>query len=632
MTTKRYFKKRTLLKKHKKVNLTKKHNKSRLTKTIINKLVGGAGYNDDEIIKFNKNVLPNLKTLDDCDIAIKKISDTQQRLDGEMESYKAYGKLNTYSEKRISTVLPNLTAKQDENIKLVRKKRIELAQTQGESMNDKLVIDLILFLPSTELKGYKKILLDLQETIKKSIDDKLINLANAYIELVEAYINFKSKKSKRNNLSSAVEVATTKVNKEIETLKGNTEPIQISHMWFKKWPDHGVPEKMDDFQAFISRVFDDMNIHGGNTVIHCSAGVGRTGVVYVVLKLLSEGNEFDSIKVEAVQVLLKKRIDDIINEERKNRNQHFVQTDIQYNFIYKYFTGGDMLNYDTEFNKLSKTGCKPEDVPKISIMGNRNRYSDIIPCESKRVMLKDVLKGDNTYINASNMTPLTVNGREIKIIAAQCPKDDATIKDFYQMVKDTDNNIKRIIMVTGLSEKGAKKCEDYFGSGLNNFQPIPNSDNMVVSSKVEHKDIYETRILTNQQPSASQHIPSNSRQKYNTTPPVPSRNSKSAKLIANATQTHNPSAEQAYASAAPTGRKPIPRPRPNVPESQRIQFKIDTINKEIEELEQLKLLRVPDYKGRVDISITMKILDLKKERETFIKQLEELKKNTNPFL
>ena len=233
----------------------------------------------------------------------------------------------------------------------------------------------------------------------------------------------------------------------------------IKHMWFTNWPDHGVPANMVDFDVFITDVYNDMK-NGGNTVIHCSAGVGRTGVVYVVLKLLSEGNVFEQIKDKTNRDLLKERIDNIIIQERQHRNKSFVQAAIQYNFIYKYFTNADIVNnYDEEFKKLNSNTkiCVSPNPEKIKMTG-KNRWTDMLPCESKRVSLND-----GTYISASIMTSLIVNGHEIKIIAAQCPIQ-STIKDFYQMLED--KKIKRIIMVTNFIEKGMAKCDNYFGSGL----------------------------------------------------------------------------------------------------------------------------------------------------------------------
>ena len=242
---------------------------------------------------------------------------------------------------------------------------------------------------------------------------------------------------------------------------------------------------MNEFNIFIRKIYQDMYDNGGNTVIHCSAGVGRTGVVYVVLQLLSKGYRFrqaSDIKV------IKTMIDNIINIERQNRNHLFVQTADQYNFIYRYFTGLDMRNYSIEYNTLNQIQCiKPKN---SSIMIGKNRWSDIIPCESKRVKLDN-----EKYINASNMSSFLINGKEIKIIAAQCPIP-ATIEDFYEMLRTY--NIKRIIMVTGLVENGRLKCEDYFGSTSTSKEYI-NIEGVSVKVTLDHKqenDPIEIRTLT----------------------------------------------------------------------------------------------------------------------------------------
>ena len=258
-----------------------------------------------------------------------------------------------------------------------------------------------------------------------------------------------NKNQKKVNLTKKIrkqKLKKTRINKLV-----GGELRKIEHIWFKGWPDKGVPQNMKEFNIFIQKIYKDMYDNGGNTVIHCSAGVGRTGVVYVVLQLLSKGNIFK----DSDSKVIKTSIDTIINTERQNRNHLFVQTADQYNFIYKYFTGLDMDNYESAYkNELSQIKCI---VPDDSIMSDKNRYKDVLPCKETRVKLDNEI-----YINASNMTPFNINGKEIKIIAAQCPKP-ATIKDFYEMLRKY--NIKRIIMVTGLVENGGiLKCEDYFGS------------------------------------------------------------------------------------------------------------------------------------------------------------------------
>jgi len=319
----------------------------------------------------------------------------------------------------------------------------------------------------------------------------------------------------------------------------------ITHIWFTDWPDHGVPkdetkvingkevliEGMELFHSFITYVYEDMKKKGGNTVIHCSAGVGRTGVVYIILKLLSK-------QLKSSTVLDK--IDELIINARQYRNLHFVQSKEQYIFIYSYIIKyviqstlklNEMLDnvkfidkLITRFAKLndpnnvlskasgaSQTKCVLTDHKQeetIIDRKNKNRYVNIIPCEKSRVILKPPYTEVNTdYINASNMEPLKINSNKIEIIAAQCPKPQ-TIPDFYRMLKD--NSITRIIMVTGLVELGQPKCADYFGSTLEKKGEIQNLkepkyilDKLILKETQTYPHIWgEIRVISNLLPPA----------------------------------------------------------------------------------------------------------------------------------
>lgn len=58
----------------------------------------------------------------------------------------------------------------------------------------------------------------------------------------------------------------------------------IRHFWYDSWPDHGVPETTDSVVSFVHAIDEAKRQAeaeaGGKipTVVHCSAGVGRTGV------------------------------------------------------------------------------------------------------------------------------------------------------------------------------------------------------------------------------------------------------------------------------------------------------------------------------------------------------------------
>jgi len=67
---------------------------------------------------------------------------------------------------------------------------------------------------------------------------------------------------------------------------GSTLAVQQFH--FTTWPDHGVPLYPTPLLAFHKKFRSCCDIPHGPTVIHCSAGVGRTGTFIALDYLLDQ--------------------------------------------------------------------------------------------------------------------------------------------------------------------------------------------------------------------------------------------------------------------------------------------------------------------------------------------------------
>ncbi|CAL8290819.1 unnamed protein product [Merluccius merluccius] len=69
------------------------------------------------------------------------------------------------------------------------------------------------------------------------------------------------------------------------------EERAVTHLQYVAWPDHGVPDDPSDFLQFVNCVRDRRR--GEETLmVHCSAGIGRTGVLITMetaLALLEQG-------------------------------------------------------------------------------------------------------------------------------------------------------------------------------------------------------------------------------------------------------------------------------------------------------------------------------------------------------
>jgi len=53
--------------------------------------------------------------------------------------------------------------------------------------------------------------------------------------------------------------------------------ILVCHWQYTDWPDHGVPDNPEDFLKFFQHIRQQLS-PPEPVLVHCSAGVGRTGV------------------------------------------------------------------------------------------------------------------------------------------------------------------------------------------------------------------------------------------------------------------------------------------------------------------------------------------------------------------
>jgi len=252
------------------------------------------------------------------------------------------------------------------------------------------------------------------------------------------------------------------------------ELLQLTHLWFKHWADKSVPD-LTEYCNFIKYIYDHILRFGGGSIIHCSAGVGRTGVVYITLNLLFEFGITPNIEFPLTKVpdgFTKKLVLERIMTARKYR-MSLVQTIEQFSFILRCFgvldpaiTENDIFQIQTIQNPNPKkllTKISSENISK-------NRYSDILPYDINIVKTLQTLQNSSGYINASfapcALPKILPRWYCPDFILAQCPIRN-TIDDFQNMIRLYQ--IQRIIMVTGLIEgreggagaSGKSKCDDY---------------------------------------------------------------------------------------------------------------------------------------------------------------------------
>ncbi|KAG3258457.1 protein tyrosine phosphatase, receptor type C [Ictidomys tridecemlineatus] len=91
----------------------------------------------------------------------------------------------------------------------------------------------------------------------------------------------------------------------ITNKKEKTTGREVTHIQFTSWPDHGVPEDPHLLLKLRRRVNAFSNFFSGPIVVHCSAGVGRTGT-YIGIDAMLEGLEAEG-KVDVYGYVVKLR-------------------------------------------------------------------------------------------------------------------------------------------------------------------------------------------------------------------------------------------------------------------------------------------------------------------------------------
>ena len=255
------------------------------------------------------------------------------------------------------------------------------------------------------------------------------------------------------------------------------EDVNLTHVWYRNWPDHDAPN-FPEFKKFITKLYENIyaneynfNNDDDTIIIHCSAGVGRSGTILIILQL---ERQFKNTNI----MINEKDIIDSIRIARTYRNW-LVQTKKQYKFICNYFniiTPQLVLLYEdmnTHSRFISKYKGDAQDISSGEAQQKpaANRYTDILPYNFNRVQLSDGI-----YINASNMETIILDtGNNVKIILAQGPIGDNdttgrknTVNEFLQMC--IEKQVRLIIMLTGLVElkdgKLTDKCADYMYSAV----------------------------------------------------------------------------------------------------------------------------------------------------------------------
>ena len=230
--------------------------------------------------------------------------------------------------------------------------------------------------------------------------------------------------------------------REMEITGPDSSSYKLTQFHYVAWPDHDVPQLFIDLLDFTQMIKKHHMRDRTPLLVHCSAGVGRSGTFIALYNLLEAVGVGETISVYR-----------IVNEMREYRPQ-MVQTFNQYKFIYlailemifgmtavpnKDFCdtyklylqsrGESSDVFREQFEELCyQSDCSfsyPQEAARLPSNVSKNAIKEVLPYDTNRVILYSP-NWSCEYINASYTG-------SYEMIVTMLPTQE-TIQDFLQLV------------------------------------------------------------------------------------------------------------------------------------------------------------------------------------------------------
>ncbi|KAK3094575.1 hypothetical protein FSP39_003588 [Pinctada imbricata] len=198
------------------------------------------------------------------------------------------------------------------------------------------------------------------------------------------------------------------------TVMNSGGKLEVRHLHFTSWPDKDVPQyvtPMVEFSQKVRSYIDDTPL-----LVHCSAGIGRSGTFIALDKLLDQAASEDRVSVyQCVLNMRKERVNMIQTAEQykflhealleaiQSRNITVTREEFRQYFdsMMEYTPGSSERKLDKQFKRIkSSSDHINTEAALLPENSHKNRNQNILASDDCRVFLWSSIHGSNDYINA----------------------------------------------------------------------------------------------------------------------------------------------------------------------------------------------------------------------------------------